>query len=165
MFFLLRVAFWLTVVLVLLPSGGSQQNAKAKASVGATDAVIAASAAVSDMSGFCERQPEACEVGAQAASVIGQRAQAGARMVYDFVSERASRSGDNNTEKTADKSGEKNSETGSVTKPHPKLAATVRTVAASQDTLKDTDLEPAWQAPLQPAQNVPLPRKAPFRKV
>lgn len=156
MFFLLRVAFWLTVVLVLLPSGGSQQSAKAN--VGATDAVVAASAAVSDMSGFCERQPDACKVGAQAATVLGARAQAGARMVYDFISERAVHGS------------EKGGETGSVAKvaadgkPQPKLAAAVHTVPASQDTLKDSDLEPAWQGPPQRAENVPLPRKAPLRK-
>ncbi len=89
MFFLLRVAFWLTIVLALLPSGGgAQQSAQAK--VGATDAVVAASAAVSDMSSFCERQPDACVVGAQTAVAIGQRAQAGARMVYDFLNDHAS---------------------------------------------------------------------------
>ena len=37
MFFLVRVAFWLTVVLVLLPSGGAQQSG-AQANIGATDA-------------------------------------------------------------------------------------------------------------------------------
>ena len=31
MFFLLRVAFWLTIVLALLPSGGTQQSAQASA--------------------------------------------------------------------------------------------------------------------------------------
>jgi hypothetical protein len=133
MFFLLRVAFWLTIVLALLPSGGAQQSAQAK--VGPTEAVVAASAAVSDMSGFCDRQRDACVVGAQAAVAIGQRAQAGARMVYDFISDHASHSG----------------ETGSVNKPkqEPKLAS-VRTVPASpgsQSTLKDSDLDLVWQGP------------------
>ena len=90
MFFLVRVAFWLTVVLALLPSGGAQQSG-AQANVGATDAIVAASAAVSDMSNLCDRQPKACEVGAQAAVAIGQRAQAGAKMVYDFFSEHSIR--------------------------------------------------------------------------
>jgi len=49
-----------------------------------------------------------------------------------------------------------------------KLAA-VRTVPASQasqNTLKDSDLDAPWQGPI-PArtQNVPLPRKAPHHKV
>ena len=147
MFFLLRVAFWLTIVLALLPSGGAQRSAQAK--VGPTEAVVAASAAVSDMSSFCDRQPEACVVGAQAAVAIGQRAQAGARMVYDFISDHASHSG----------------ETGSVNKPkqEPRLAS-VRTVPASQSTLKDSDLEAVWQGPPARTENVPLPRKAPHRK-
>jgi hypothetical protein len=154
MFFLLRVAFWLTIVLALLPSGGAQQSAEAK--VGPTDAVVAAGAAVSDMSNFCDRQPGACVVGAQTAVAIGQRAQAGAKMVYEFFSDHASRG----------------NETGSVSKPKsepksgPKLAA-VRTVPASpgsQSTLKDSDLDPIWQGPPTRTENVPLPRKAPLRK-
>jgi hypothetical protein len=157
MFFLLRVAFWLIIALAILPSGGAQQTAQAK--IGATDAMIAAGAAVSDMSSFCDRQPEACVVGAQTALVIGQRAQAGAKMVYEFFNDHVSRGGD---------------KTGSIDKAKaspgagPKLAAAVRTVPAfpgSQTTLRDTDLDPAWQGP-QPdrAQTVPLPRKAPQRK-
>ena len=107
MFFLLRVAFWLTIVLALLPSGSSQPGVQAK--VAATDAVVAASAAVSDMSGFCDRQPEACVVGAQTAIAIGQRAQAGARMVYEFINQRIVQ-GENQAENQA-----KNpSQTGSV---------------------------------------------------
>jgi hypothetical protein len=154
MFFLLRVAFWLTIVLALLPSGSAAPSAQAK--VGATDAMVAAGAAVSDVSGFCDRRPEACEVGAQAAVAIGQRAQAGAKMVYDYFSDHAARVND----------------TGSVSKarsgaPAPKIAA-VRTVPASpgsQNTLKDGDLEPAWQGPMPVrSETIPLPRKAPHRK-
>src|SRR5262245_28530460 len=90
MFFLLRMAFWVSVVLVLLPSGGSQHTVSAPgADLGAVEAVSAASATVSDMRHFCARQPEACAVGSQAAVAFGQRAQAGAKMVYDFINERA----------------------------------------------------------------------------
>ena len=90
MFFLLRMAFWMSVVLVLLPSGGSQRTATAPSSeLGAMETLSAASATVSDMSRFCARQPDACAVGSQAAAALGQRAQAGAKMVYDFISERA----------------------------------------------------------------------------
>src|SRR5262252_5034262 len=90
MFFLLRMAFWLSVVLVLLPSGGSQlRTATAPSSdLGAMETLSAASATVSDMRQFCTRQPEACAVGSQAAVAIGQRAQAGAKMIYDYLNER-----------------------------------------------------------------------------
>src|SRR5215471_2707931 len=90
MMFLLRVAFWFGVVLVLLPSGGAKDTPSAAqgSAISATEAVSAASATVSDMSHFCSRQPDACAVGAQAATVLGQRAQAGAKMLYDFLTER-----------------------------------------------------------------------------
>src|SRR5712671_5356339 len=89
MFFLIRMAFWLSVVLVLLPSGGAKQTVSApRSDIGAVEAVSAASATVSDMSHFCARQPEACAVGSQAAVALGQRAQAGAKMVYEFLNER-----------------------------------------------------------------------------
>ena len=87
MFFLLRTIFWLSIVLALLPSGTSQPKPPA-VSVSAVEAVTAAGAAMSDVTQFCSRQPEACDVGAQAAAAFGQRAQAGARMVYDFISDR-----------------------------------------------------------------------------
>ena len=40
------------------------------------------------MSQFCKRQPAACEVGGQAATVIGQRAQAGARKLYQIITDK-----------------------------------------------------------------------------
>src|SRR6201998_187986 len=85
MFFLLRMAFWLGLVLVLLPSGSSQQPQGSQ--VGATDAISAASATVGDLRQFCARQPDACVVGSHVASQLGSRAQAGARMLYEFVTE------------------------------------------------------------------------------
>jgi hypothetical protein len=84
MFFLLRAAFWLTIVLALLPTGSKQPAASGPA-IG--EAVSAAGAAVSDMRHFCTRNPEACEVGAQTAVMIGQRAQAGAKMLYELFSD------------------------------------------------------------------------------
>lgn len=87
MFFLLRLAFWIGLVLVLLPTDKTPDSDKAP-QIGASDAISAASAAVSDMSQFCTRQPAACAVGGQAASAIGARAQSGARKVYQFITEK-----------------------------------------------------------------------------
>ena len=120
--FLLRVAFWLGVVLILLPSGGSQPVPKSQVSAG--DAFTAAQAAVSDMKQFCERQPNVCEVGSQTAVTLGQRAQVGAKMLYEFLHERF---GNDETAATQP--------TGSVpAKP-------------SQNTLRPADLSPAWRGP------------------
>lgn len=87
MFFLLRMAFWLGLVLVLLPrdkTPGSDQAPQ----IGASEAVSAASAAMSDMSQFCKRQPAACEVGGQAASVLGERAKDGAKKLYQIITDK-----------------------------------------------------------------------------
>src|SRR6184192_4953676 len=89
MFFLLRMAFWLGLVLVLLPSGSSRQPEASQ--VGATDAISAASATMGDLHQFCARQPDACTVGSHVASQLGSRAQAGARMLYEFVTENLKR--------------------------------------------------------------------------
>jgi hypothetical protein len=87
MFFLLRMAFWLGLVLVLLPREKTPEMEKSP-QLGASEAVSAATAAVSDMTSFCKRQPAACEVGGQAASVIGRRAQEGARKLYHIITDK-----------------------------------------------------------------------------
>ena len=87
MFFLLRMAFWLGLVLVLLPREKTPESDKLP-QIGASEAVSAATAAVSDMGQFCKRQPTACEVGGQAATAIGQRAQDGARQLYKIITDK-----------------------------------------------------------------------------
>jgi hypothetical protein len=71
----------------LLPTGSAQQAAPGGKVFAASDAVSAASATVADLRGFCGRQPGACTVGAQVATAIGYKAQAGAKMLYDFLNE------------------------------------------------------------------------------
>src|SRR5215210_8451944 len=80
MMFLLRIVFWLTIVLVLLPSGKSEPVGGPQVAAG--DAMSAATATLSDLGQFCARQPDACTVGSQAVTVLGHRAQTGAKMVY-----------------------------------------------------------------------------------
>jgi hypothetical protein len=127
MFFLLRMAFWLTVVCVLLPSG--TKSTSSDANIDPKQAVTLASAAVSDARGFCDRQPDACEAGGKVAVALGHKAEAGARTIYDFI-----------TTKLAEKSAPE------------KAAAKVDTVSApGQGTLTGADMAPAWHAP------VPLP--------
>jgi hypothetical protein len=126
MFFLLRMAFWLGLVLVLLPRDKTPESEKLP-QIGASEAVSAATAAVSDMSQFCKRQPAACEVGGEAATVIGHRAQAGARKLYQII-----------TDKRAP---EHTGSIGSVENADPSLAET-----APPDTLTPDDLVAAWHA-------------------
>jgi hypothetical protein len=126
MFFLLRMAFWLGLVLVLLPREKTPESDKLP-QVGASEAVSAATAAVSDMSQFCKRQPAACEVGGQAATVIGQRAQDGARKLYQIITDKKS------SDHTGSIGGVENAD----------LAA----IGAPRDTLTPDDLQAEWQMP------------------
>jgi Family of unknown function (DUF5330) len=87
MFFLLRLAFWLSVVCILLPGNGDKS---ATSPLDTVQAVSAAGAAYSDMRGFCERQPDACVVGGQMAVALGQRAQDGAKTIVEFISHKMS---------------------------------------------------------------------------
>jgi Family of unknown function (DUF5330) len=125
MMFLLRTAFWIGVVLALLPTFGPKQSAPQAAGVGATQAVTAASATFADMIQFCNRQPDACAAGAQFASAFGQRAQAGAKMLYEIVGDKLAK-----TDGGADAA---DGPTGAV-----KL---------SQSTLTPADLELPWRGP------------------
>jgi hypothetical protein len=52
MFFLLRMAFWLGLVLVLLPREKTPESDKVP-QIGASEAISAATAAASDMGQFC----------------------------------------------------------------------------------------------------------------
>ncbi|HEY8334692.1 MAG TPA: DUF5330 domain-containing protein [Tardiphaga sp.] len=126
MFFLLRMAFWLGLVLVLLPREKTPESDKLP-QVGASEAVSAASAAVSDMSQFCKRQPAACEVGGQAATVLGQRAQEGARKLYQIITDK----------RPPDHTG--SIAAGDGTEQHP--------AAATPDTLTPDDLLAEWHPP------------------
>jgi hypothetical protein len=125
MFFILRLTFWLGLVLVLLPREKTPESEKLP-QIGASEAVQAATAAVSDMSQFCKRQPAACEVGGQAATVIGVRAQEGARRIYQII-----------TDKRAP---DHTSSIGNVDEPDLELAG-----LAPRDTLTGDDLAVEWR--------------------
>lgn len=129
MFFLLRMAFWLTVVCVLLPSGSN--NASPNSRIEATQAASLATAAVSDVRGFCGRQPDACEVGGKVAVAIGHKAEAGARTLFEFISAKVNEQ--SAPEKTAAR------------------AAPGSVQGAQNGTLTPNDMAPSWHSP------VPLP--------
>ena len=134
--FLLRITFWLGLVLVLLPRDKTPESEKVP-QVGAAEAVSAATAAVSDMGQFCKRQPAACEVGGQAATMIGQRAQDGARKLYQIINDKKEQiTNEKNDKKAPDHTGS----IGGVDEPDPAQAE-----AASPDTLTPDDLAVEWR--------------------
>ena len=137
MFFLVRMAFWLSVVLILLPTGSSQP-APANG-VGPTDAISAASATVGDLRQFCTRQPDACTVGSHVATELGYKAQAGAKMLYEFLTDRLAPKETGSVASADARFGKP-----AMDKPAMDQAAFNR---ASQNTLAPADLAPAWRGP------------------
>lgn len=81
--FLIRIAFWFSLVLLVLPldtgAGGD--------SVNPIQAFFAAREAVDDVSGICQRKPDVCEVGKAAMQTIGARARETARIAYKMFEE------------------------------------------------------------------------------
>ncbi len=132
MFFLLRMAFWLGLVLILLPTGSSERAAPGNA-VDASQAISAASATVGDLRQFCTRQPDACTIGSHVATELGYKAQAGAKMLYDILSE---------TLASKDASKEQAKDT-------LKTTGSLASGRASQNTLTPADLVPVWRGPPQ----------------
>jgi hypothetical protein len=84
--FILRTTFWLGVVLVLLPNGNSEPVTKSQ--VSASEAIAAAEGMVADVQQFCERQQQVCVVASRTALTLSQRAQAGAKALFESISAR-----------------------------------------------------------------------------
>ncbi|TPW32727.1 DUF5330 domain-containing protein [Pararhizobium mangrovi] len=84
--FLIKMAFWFTLVLVLLPltqPGGTDTDEASAPPLGET--LIAATSAVQDVSGICSRRPEVCQTGGEALGALGERAREGAFVAYRFL--------------------------------------------------------------------------------
>lgn len=142
MFFLLRMAFWVTVILAVLPvfitrDDAQTPGASVKFSTG--EAFSAATATMSDLGQFCNRRPEACAVGAQAAAAVGASAQAGAKILYGYLQD-----------KVADDAAAPRNVSARKTikdKPASDRSAGTASITPSQDTLLPVDLAPTWRGP------------------
>lgn len=133
LFFMLRVAFWLSIVVILLPSDPARKLDGGHAQISPIEALGAAQAAVQDASGFCNRKPEACQIGSQALETFGQKAQYGSKFLYEFLSERFGETPDSHKNEVVEQPG--------------------------RNTLKPADITPSWSNPDH--RHVPLPPRRP----
>lgn len=88
MMFLVRSAFWIGVVIMLIPVDdeiAARATAKATPPIGAFEAVSAAQSTLQDMNGFCDRNPDVCEIGGRVATTFALKARTGAEMLVEFV--------------------------------------------------------------------------------
>ncbi|HEV7255434.1 MAG TPA: DUF5330 domain-containing protein [Mesorhizobium sp.] len=84
MFFLLRMAFWFSLVLLALPLD-TRISEDGRPAVNPLQAMTAATEAVSDIAGLCERKPHVCETGRSAAQTVAARAGEASRIALDLL--------------------------------------------------------------------------------
>lgn len=126
--FLIKTAFWLTLVVFLVPVDDelalTRSVAVDSAPVGAIEAVGAAQAALDDVGGFCGRNPGVCDVGGRLAETFALKARSLALMAYRYFD--AQVGGDGALPPaTPDDTGQR----------------------SAGGTLTPSDLEPAWAGP------------------
>lgn len=85
MMFLLRTAFWLTLILLILPV--DREEAGIGQGPGAFETFAAVQTVVSDMRGFCERNASACQTGAATVDVLRQKAVYSAGVVQGWLAD------------------------------------------------------------------------------
>jgi len=81
--FLVRAAFWLAVVVLLLP--GDPNSGADAPRVTAVEALMATRSAVADFSGFCERNPDTCATGSTAVQVFVSKVRYGADLISGYI--------------------------------------------------------------------------------
>jgi hypothetical protein len=124
MLFLIRTAFWLMIIVLLLPTDAQQRS----------EVYGTAQAAVNDVATFCDRNPETCARGKDAFGVFVQKAQFGARMLMDLINGRTE-----SGEEEAPSSG-----AGSLFEPASFDVSASQGSQDTQDTLNPDDREEAW---------------------
>ena len=83
MSFLIRAAFWLSLVILILPS---EQGREAEGpQLSTADAISAAQATLSDFTTFCSRQPDVCAAGEVAIEAFSAKARYGAKQLYVYL--------------------------------------------------------------------------------
>ena len=135
--FILRMAFWLSVVIMFLPSeDGPSTKAPAAEQTGLSvdGAIGAAAATVSDMASFCDRNQEVCETGAKAFDTFLAKAENGARLAYRILSDVNEGATENSAQELA-------------TARDAEYRRSMPQPSAERGTLSETDLLPAWQGP------------------
>ncbi len=127
--FLIRTAFWLSVVILLLPAERAIDGADGQQSsnqISASEVFQAARATLTDVSSICERSPEVCLAGRAAAETFTNKARYGAQLLMDYVAEEGA--------------------TAPATSPASASNAAIP-APSSQNTLSQSDLQPGWEGP------------------
>lgn len=118
--FLIRAAFWIGLVVLLLPTDANQQARLYGAAVATVERAIT----------FCDRNARTCEIGSEVWAAFLKKAEFGARMAFELITSRGgSDEGDGARVEPASAKGK------AEKKPQP----------APRGTLTPADLNPPWR--------------------
>ncbi len=154
---LLRTAFWLSIVILLLPTGRDAKTQNEADKVSLNQAVSAANETASDMAGFCERNPGVCATGKNAVKVFADKAKYGANMIFEWAAGGEGNPADGKANQLGDQADARSAIEGKVDKSEkgdlvrPSYNGRKIRPGASQNTLSRDDLAPAWNGPRKKA--------------
>ena len=137
MLFLLRLGFWLMLVILLLP-GSPEDGRRLVSSAGRT---------VSDVKSFCERNPEVCDDARVALTSIVSKLKSGAGMLQAFMSPDEKKDEDRIVG-VANQPKAQNDQAGSLPNSPENAAGTPpRAVPKWQNSLNPADKQMPWRGP------------------
>jgi hypothetical protein len=119
--FLIRAAFWIGLVVLLLPTDANQQ----------ARLYSAAAATVERVTTFCDRNAKTCELGSEVWAAFLKKAEFGARMAFELITSRVG--------------GGKEEEGVRVEPASAKGKAEKKPPPAPRGTLTPSDLNPPWR--------------------
>jgi hypothetical protein len=83
--FLLKGAFWFSVVLLSLPLLESRETSENEQPLAVGETIFALGVAIEDIRSMCERHPDVCVTGGETLNALGLRARDGARIAYQYL--------------------------------------------------------------------------------
>jgi hypothetical protein len=128
MLFLLRLAFWILVVCLLLPGSGDDKRRL----------VNSAERTVSDMRGFCQRNPDVCDDARVTMTSLLSKLRSGAELLQTWLAESGPEAAGAPQVKPAPAGGQPAAQT---PLPPPRL------VPRWQDSLNPADKQMPWRGP------------------
>ena len=139
--FFVRAAFWIFLILLLMPTNDREKS----------DFYTAAGRTISDLGDFCNRNPDVCNQTGAIFTTLLRKIQAAVQSLDEAISRSGDASGERHSGYT---SGYTSGFTTRERTPDPRRqhgaqgdARMAPAVNNSQNTLRPTDLAPAWRGP------------------
>lgn len=126
--FLIRLAFWAALIVMLLPSSHQDKQ----------DLFVAAEKTASDFYNFCDRNPDVCVKAEAAFTQLLQKVKVGVEMIEEMMSERQEERTEAGVEQPRHTYGLSASS-----------VVETETPSKAQNTLQAQDLDPVWSGPVQ----------------